>query len=149
MGQIVYQGYLNDIIGGAAVAAADLRVLLVMTDTTCDTENDAATMSDFTVIDECDGVGYVQLDLLSGAAAYDAVNDRLEYDVADGDMDGGGGIITVSTRSVSGFLIKRYVDGTDANDVPWVFRDIGPYILSGGAFDFEWSTEGIIQVAGA
>jgi len=61
-------------------------------------------------------------------------------------LDGGGDSIALSTRDVTGYVIKRYVDGTDANDVPWGYRDIGPYSLSGGPFDFTFNTEGILQI---
>jgi len=149
MGQVVFRGFTDDLLAGNTISAADLRVLLVMSNTTCDTEPDAQTMSDFTTIDECDGAGYVQLDLASVAAAWDAANDRLEWDATDGDMDGGSGAIAAATRDVTGYVIKRYVDGTDANDVPWVYRDIGPYTMAGGPFDFTWHAEGLIQVASA
>ena len=148
MAQYVYQGYFDDVIGGNA-GAVDLRLMLVMTNSTFDSEIDVQTLSDFTTIDECDGAGYVQLDLAGVAAAWDAANDRLEYDATDGDLDGGSGIITASTRNVSGFIVYRYVDGTDANDVPWFGRDIGPYALAGGAFDFQFNAEGILQLASA
>lgn len=148
MAQYVYQGYFDDIASGNA-GAEDLRVLLVMSNSTFDSDTEVAKMDDFTTLDECDGAGYVQLDLANVTVTYDAVNDRLEYDADDGDLDGGSGIITVSTRDVTGFVVKRYVDGTDANDVPWYGRDIGPYTLAGGAFDFTFNAEGILQVASA
>lgn len=149
MAQVIYQGFYDDLLAGSVTASADLRVLLVMEDTTCDTEPDAQNMSDFTTIDECDGAGYAQLDLASVAAAYDSANDRLEFDAADGDMDGGSGIIGAATRDVTGYVLYRYVDGTDANDVPWGYRDIGPYTMAGGPFDFTWNAEGILQLGSA
>jgi hypothetical protein len=148
MAQYVYQGYFDDVAGGNA-GAEDLRVMLVMSNSTFDTDTNVGNLSDFTTIDECDGAGYVQLDLASVAVAWDSSNARLEYDAADGDLDGGSGIITASTRDVTGFIVYRYVDGTAANDVPWFGRDIGPYTLAGGAFDFQWNTEGILQLASA
>jgi len=149
MGQVMFRGFTDDVLAGAAISAADLRVILVMTNTTCDTEPDVQTMSGFTTIDECDGVGYAELDLASVAAAWDATNNRLEWDATDGDMDGGGGSIAAATRDVQGYVIYRYVDGTDANDVPWGYRDIGPYTMAGGPFDFVWNAEGIAQLASA
>ena len=146
---MIYQGFYDDLMGGSFTGAPDCRVYLLMTNTTCDTELDAQTMSDFTTIDECDGAGYVQLDLLTGTTAYDVANDRLEYDAADGDMDGGSSIIAAASRDVSMYLVKRYVDGTDANDVPWFAKEIGPYTLAGGAFDFTWNAEGLLQIASA
>jgi hypothetical protein len=148
MAQYVYQGYFDDIVGGNA-GAVDLRVLLVMSNSTFDTDTNVANLSDITTLDECDGAGYARLDLQTVTAAWDGTNMRLEYDAADGDMDGGSGIITASTRQVTGFIVYRYVDGTAANDVPWFGRDIGPYSLAGGAFDFQWNAEGFLQVASA
>lgn len=149
MAQYVYQGYFDDVIAGLT-GVQDLRLLLVMSNSTFDSQaNGMSNMSDFTTIDECDGAGYVQLDLASVALAWDGANLRLEYDATDGDMDGGGGVITAATRTVTGFIVKRYVDGTDANDVPWFGRDIGPYTLAGGAFDFQFNAEGILQLASA
>jgi hypothetical protein len=144
MSQKIYRGWHDDMLAGNVVSAVDLRIMLVMTNTTCDTE-DAQTLSDFTTIDECDGVGYAQLDLAGVGAAWDAVNLREEWDATDGDMDGGGGSIAASARDVQGYVVYRYVDGTDANDVPWGYRDIGPYTTAGGPFDFAWNAEGIWQ----
>ena len=146
MAQVMFRGFVDDVLAGTAVSGADLRVLLVMTNTTCDTEHDAQTLSGFTTLDECDGTGYARLNLASVAGAWDATNNRYEWDADDGDMDGGGGSITASSRAVQGYVIYRYVDGTAANDVPWGYRDIGPYTLSGGSFDFTWNVEGIAQI---
>jgi hypothetical protein len=141
MATVTYRGLWDDVLAGNVVAAPDLRVILVMSNTTIDTEADAQDLTDFTTLDECDGVGYAQLDLANVAVAYDATNDRLDFDADDGDMDGGGGSIAVSSRQVTRVLIVRYVDGT--NDIPWFSRDIGPYTLAGGPFDFVWHADGI------
>jgi len=105
-------------------------------------------MSDFTTIDECDGAGYAELDLAAWTGAYDSTNNRYEFDATDGDMDGGTDSIALSSRQVQGYVLYRYVDGTDANDVPWGYLDIGPYTLGGGKFDFVWNAEGIAQLTG-
>ena len=149
MAQVVYQGFYDDLMAGNVTSSADLRALLVMSNTTIDVDEDAQTLSDFTTIDECDGTGYSELDLASVSVAYDSTNDRLVIDAADGDFDGGGGSITATTREVSRVLIKRYVDGTDANDVPWFSIDIGPYDPVGGAFDVTWNSTGIAYIGSA
>lgn len=146
MADVFHRGMYDDIVAGNFTSSADLRLMAVMSNTTCDTETDAQTLSDFTTIDECDGVGYAQLDLASVAVAYDATNDRLWVDAADGDLDGGGDSVAVSTRQVTGVVVYRYVDGTDANDVPWCYMDVGPYTLSGGKFDVVWASTGILYI---
>jgi hypothetical protein len=149
MAQLLYQGLYDDMVAGNFTSSADLRIMLVMTNTTCDTEADAQNLSDFTTIDECDGVGYAQRDLASVAVAYDAANDRLGVDAADADMTGDTDSIAVSTRDVSGYVVYRYVDGTDANDVPWGYIDVGPYTLSGGDFTITFPTAGVLYWASA
>lgn len=146
MAQLIFQGFYDDLEAGTVTDAVDIRIMAVMTDTTCDTEVDAQTLSDFSNIDECDGVGYAQLDLLNVTVAYDDTNDMLKIDADDGDLDGGGDVINVSTRDVQGLVCYRYVDGTDANDVPWWYLDVGPYTLGGGPFDITWHTNGVTRI---
>jgi len=149
MVQTVYQGFYDDIMGGTVIAASDLRAILVMSNTTTDTEEDAQTMSDFTTIDECDGVGYAEYDVVSHAVAYNSTTDVLAIDGDDGDMDGGGDVIQVSTRDVTGIVFYRYVDGTDANNVPWFSETIGPFTLSGGPFNVVINAAGIATIGSA
>lgn len=145
MAQVVYQGFFVDLEAGTVTDATDLRAKLVMSSTTIDVE-DALNLVDFTAIDECDGVGYAELDLASLSVAYDDTNDRLMIDAADGDFTGGTDILQVSTRQITRVLFYRYVDGTDANDVPWFSQDIGPFTTAGGPFDAVWPTTGIAYI---
>jgi len=151
MAQVVYQGYYDDLAAGYVVGTTDLRARLVMSNTTIADagQEDAQTISDFTTLDEVDGVGYAMLDLENVTVAYDSANDRLVIDADDGDFDGGTGSIAASSRQVTRVLIERYVDGTDPNDVPWLSIDIGPYTTSGGAFDVIWNSLGIAYVGSA
>ena len=144
MAQAVYQGLHDDMEAGNVTDGADIRCMAVMSNTTTDTETDAQTLSDFTTIDECDGVGYAQADLASVTVSYDAANDRhMQIDAADFDLDGGGDTVATATRDVTRILYYRYVDGTDANDVPWFSIDIGPYTMQGGSFDVIVNTTGL------
>lgn len=146
MAQQFYQGFWDDLEAGLVTQTTDVRAMIVMSNTTIDTEVDAQTLSDFTTIDECDGAGYAELDLSSITVAYDDTNDRLKVDAADGDFDGGSDIVNASTRSLTRVMIYRYVDGTDANDIPWSSIDIGPYTTAGGPIDVTWPTVGIIYI---
>lgn len=147
MAELFFQGLYNDIIGGNFTSSADVRIILVMTNTTCDTEEDAATMSAFTTIDEADGVGYVEIDLANVTLAYDSTNNRLELN-GDADVWTTASSLGACSRDVQGFVVYRYVDGTDANDVPWMYSDEGgfPYTPAGGDAAFTPNSEGIIQV---
>ena len=151
MTQTVYQGFYDDLAAGNVTSAADLRAMALMSDTTVSDagQEDAQTLSDFTDMDECDGAGYAQHDIASVAVSYDATDNRLVVDGDDGDFDAGGDIIQVSSRTVTKYMVYRYVDGTDANDVPWVSEDIGPFTMSGGPFDMLWNTAGILYIGSA
>jgi hypothetical protein len=143
MAQKFYQGFHNDMEAGVVTDGVDLRCMAVMSNTTIDTE-DAETLSDFTTVDECDGVGYAQADLTNVTVAYDASNERhMQIDADDFDLDGGGDSVDTASRNVTRLLYFRYVDGTDANDVPWMSIDVGPYLMQGGAFDVIVNTTGI------
>lgn len=149
MAQVVYQGFYDDLMAGEVAAGVDLRAVLVMSDTTIATEPDAQTLSDFTDMDICDGVGYAELDLASVTVAYDTTNDRLKIDAADGDFDGGTDEVLAASRQITRVLLKRYVDGTDANDIPWVSVDVGPYTTSGGPIDVTWHANGVVYIGSA
>lgn len=146
MAQVVYQGFYDDLAAGAVVTAADCRAILVMSNTTIDTEEDAQNISDFTTLDECDGSGYLELDLGSVTFTYDSTNDRMVLDAANGDFEGGLGSVNASSRQITRVLFYRYVDGTDANDVPWASIDIGPYDTVGGPVDITINTSGILYL---
>ena len=143
MAQVVYQGFYDDLLAGTVASTVDIRARLVMSDTTIDVDEDAQNTSDFTDLDECDGVGYAELDIANSTVAYDAATDTVVIDGDDGDFDGGGDIVGASSRDVTRVLIERYVDGTDSNDVPWFSLDVGPFTTSGGPFDVTWNSLGI------
>lgn len=148
MAQVVYQGFHDDLEAGNVTDGADIRCMAVMTNTTTDTEEDAQTLSDFTTIDEVDGVGYAQADLANVTVTYDATNNRLiNIDCDDFDLDGGSDIVQTCSRDVERLVFYRYVDGTDANDVPWFSIDIGPFTPQGGSFDVTVHASGLFYIA--
>lgn len=121
MATIYFQGFFDDLFAGN-VDGADIRTILVMTDTTCDTEDSAQTMADFTDVDECDGVGYQALDHTVSSNAYDGTDKRWEIHVASDEGFSAAGAVNGSSRDVQGAVVKRYVDG-GSNDVPWLYTD--------------------------
>jgi len=124
---------------------ADIRLRLVMTNTTCDTQNDAMLdLADFTTIDVMDGTNYVDKALGTDAFATDDTNDRAEYDAADVTWTALG----AGTRSMDGCLVYLYVDGTDANDKPIAFIDFSPDVVADGSdFTMTWDAEGIFHIS--
>lgn len=124
----------------------DIRVALLMTNTTADTENDAmVNLDDFTTLDECDATGYVRQALANEAVNVDDGNDRAELDADNASFAGLSGD---ATRDIQGALVYKHVDGTDANDIVIAFVDFTSDIPKEATqIDIPWNAEGIIQLA--
>lgn len=122
---------------------ADLRVKLCMSNTTCDTEQDAANLAAFTTIDAYDGSGYTDIDLAGIAVNQDDPNNRSEIDYNDGSF---GATVGAGTRQWVGMLYYVRVDGTNANDYPVAWKDLTAANGNGGAVNLTVNAEGLLQV---
>ena len=108
-----YNHFLNKLLAGEIdLSAGDIRILLVMTNTTADTEDDTEFLDDFTDLDECDSSNYARKVLASKALNNDFANDRVAWDFADLVYTN----LAPSTRRVVGAVIYRHV--TDDTDSP-------------------------------
>lgn len=124
----------------------DLRVMLLMTNTTADTEVDADTLDEITTHDEMDGSGYAIEALTSEAVNVDTGNDRAEVDADDATF----AAMSNGTRQIQGWLLYQHIDGTDANDQAVMYADFSGNINPGGsALTITFDSEGIIQIANA
>jgi hypothetical protein len=134
--------------GGLDLDTDDIRARLVMTNTTCDTEVDAINdLADYTTIDASDATGYGDVALADEAVAADDPNDRAEFDATDISFEGLSGD---ATRAYQGVLLYKYVDGTDANDLPVMFVEFGETIpATATQVNVTWNAEGIAQLAKA
>lgn len=123
----------------------DIRVQLLMTNTTADTENDAIVdLADFTTLDEMDGANYAVKALTTEAVNKDDTNDRAEFDADDVTYTALGN----GTRNVQGALIYKHVDGTDANDLVLFWVEFASSQAPGGNdFTITWDAEGILQLS--
>jgi hypothetical protein len=148
MASAIPNSVLAELLKAYLVTGADIRARLCMTNTTCDTEIDAITnLSDYTTIDPADATGYADVALASEAAAADDANDRGEFDATDISFTGLGGD---ATRDYQGVLLYKYIDGTNANDLPVCFIDFTADIPSTATqVDVPWNAEGILQAAQA
>jgi hypothetical protein len=131
--------------GEINLGTADLRVLLVMTNTTCDTEFDKTTLSGYTALDEFNGTGYTRADLTMSAVAIDGSGHIAWADAADFTF----GSLTGGSRQIQGELLYLYVDGTNAHDIPLGFIDTGgfPFSASGSPVNDTVAALGLAQVA--
>lgn len=125
--------------------ADDIRMLMVMSNTTADTEKDAQFISGangITTLDECDGENYVRKELEGEAVAADEENDRGEFDANDFTWTALG----VGTRQNVGLLLYKHV-ATDADSIPIAYIDTGgfPFDGNGGNVTIQFNAEGILQ----
>lgn len=136
----------NLINGTIDLNTHDIRARLCMTNTTCDTEVDAINnLADYTTIDPCDATSYADVALGSEAVNIDDTNNRAEFDATDISFTGLGGN---ATRDYQGVLIYKYVDGTNANDLPVCYVDFSATIPKEATqVDVPWNAEGILQLA--
>ena len=123
----------------------DIRAILVMSNTTADTDQDAATLSAIGTLDEYDGSGYSRPDLGATTVTEDDTNNRSEVDVGDFTF---GATVAAGTRQAVGMVYYVNVDGTAANDYPVAYVDTGgfPFDGNGGAINVTVNTEGLLQV---
>ena len=120
----------------------DFRVLLIMTNTTADTEKDKLNVGAFTTLDEMDGANYVRKALASEATSQDDANDRAEFDADNVTWTALG----AGTRQVQGLILIKHVTN-DADSIPIAFIDTGgfPFSASGADVTANFNVEGILQ----
>lgn len=121
----------------------DMRVVLCMTNTTTDTENDAiVNTSNFTTLDEMDGANYARQALVNEAVVVDDANDRAEFDADDVTINSLGN----GTRQIQTILIHEHIVN-DAGSFPFCVHDITTINPGGANFTIQWNAEGIAQLA--
>lgn len=128
--------------GGLDLDSHDIRVALVMTNTTVDTEEDKLTISGFTTLDEMDGAAYVRKALANEVVNRDDVNNRAEFDADDVVWTALGN----GARMIEGAVIYRHVTN-DADSIPIAFVDLTNFNPGGNNLTLQWNAEGILQLA--
>jgi len=95
-----------------------LKAILVMSDTTADTEKDIDTVSGFTTLDESDDTGYARVSLAGQSKIVNDTDDRAEFDANDIVFDGMNGDATRDYVGVQVF--KLITDDTDSPPHLWI-----------------------------
>ena len=133
--------------GNIDFVADDIRVLMVMTNTTIDTEKDKTTISAFTTPDFMDGANNARKALANQAVVADDPNDRGEFDADDPTT---WSALGVGARDVQAVLLYKHVTN-DTDSVPIAYLDTGgfPFGASGADVDIAFNVEGIMQLATA
>ncbi len=124
--------------------ADDIRVALLMTNTTVDAENDGtATLSNYTDLDECDGANYARQALTSEAVVKDDGNDRASFDADNPTWNALGN----GTRANKGALVYKHVTD-DTDSIPIAFIEFGsPQNPGGSNFTVTWHANGILTLS--
>lgn len=141
----VYTGFKVDLLQGEIDLDApnDIRVLLVMTNTTADTDQDAHFITGgITTLDEYDGANYVRKALTGETVNTDDPNNRGEFDAGDVTWTALG----AGTRSAAGIVIIKFVTN-DTDNVLIAYIDTGGFPIAGNGGDLtvQWNVEGILQ----
>jgi len=145
MASFVYDNAKEQILLGTIdFSTDDMRVALLMTNTTADTEKDKATIAGFTTVDDFDGAGYSAggSALAGEAVAEDGANNRAEFDATNLTFSSLG----AGTRQIAGALLYKFV--TDFNSslpVAWIDSGGFPITANGGDITLQWNAEGILQ----
>ena len=150
MANFVYTEALRMLAAGElnlAEAGADLRVALVMTNTTADTERDATSFAGFTTLDEYDGSGYARQALASQAIVKVGTPSFWAKMTATASTFP---TLGAGTRSAQAAIVYKH-GGTAGTDIPIAFFDQGgfPFVGSGANIVINWSADGVVQVRAA
>lgn len=126
-------------------ATDDIRTILVMTNTTTDTEIDVNTFTSFTTPDYYDGANHDSTNghaLIGEVVNEDAGNSRAEFDADDLTISALG----VGTRQAQAVIVFKWITALTSS-MPLVFIDTGgfPFDGNGGDVTFQWNVEGILQ----
>lgn len=127
----------------------DIRVLLAMSNTTMDTEEDilninAGQSGGPTTLDEMDGASYVRKELASEAVTADNANDEAQFDAADVTWS----TLGAGTRDVQGAVVYKFTSTNDSLNVPiaWIEDGGFPITANGGDLTIQWNAEGILKL---
>jgi len=144
MASFWYAAGLKGIMDGSIdLNSDDIRVALVMTNTTIDTENETIDyVDDFSTLDECDSAAYSRAALANESVALDASNNRVKFDADDVTFSS----LASCTRQIQAVLIY-YHDTNDAASIPLIYADITDSTPNGQDFTIEWDDDGIATLA--
>lgn len=146
MASFLYNGGLAKILSlFNSTTAAALKVRLVMTNTTVDTENDTKdTLNDFTTMDTHDGSGYVDKTLASITIAQDDTNGGATLDAADVVWTSLG----AGTRAIEGALVYHEDAAADSTRSPILFFDTSNISSNGGDVTLSFNASGLFRITG-
>lgn len=143
MASVIYNTFKYNLLkGDMDLDGGTFKADLVMSNTTCDTENDGIdTNSEFTTPDVCDGANYVTKTLSTLAVTQVDASDLSKWGADNLTWTALGS----STRAIQGVLIYKYVTNFNAS-VPVAFIQFSSNKTADGSdFTVSWdATNGIL-----
>jgi hypothetical protein len=146
MADLVYTPAKKKILDGEIdFGANDIRVALLMANTTGDTDEDAEFISNIGTLDEMDGGNYARVAMAGEIVNVDTANNRAEFDANDTVFP----LLGIGTRQVAGILIYKHVTN-DSNSIAIAWIDSPPtFPLNANGRDWRitWNAQGVLQLA--
>lgn len=130
--------------GAVALQSDDVRLLLVMSNSTADTDLTAQTIAGITTLDECDAAGYARVTLTSLTVSRDGSGHRGYFDAADASFAN----LAAGTRQVKGMVLIQWKGSLNAS-VPLAYFDTPgfPFWGNGSTMTVQWNAAGILQIS--
>lgn len=120
--------------------ADDIRVELVMQDSTAADQWNAATFADFTTLARNDAAGYAAVTLGSRAIVTDLVGSRMKLDAADTVF----AALVPGSSPPRGAIIYKHTGAADNQKIPLLWIDDGfVSIPTGSDYTVVWASNGI------
>lgn len=140
----VFNEWKQTILRDNLASGADIRIALLMTNTTADSENDDIKfVDDITTLDESDGANYARKALANEIVNEDDTGDEAEFDADDVTWTALG----AGTREIAGILVYKHVtDDTDSEVIAWL-EYATPKHPDGSDFTVQWNAEGLVKAA--
>lgn len=142
MASAIYERRLG--VGLTARIGTDLRFILVMSNTTADTESEAQFIASFTTLDEYNGSAYARQSIANEAAAVDLTNNRFELTFDPVVF----ATLGVGTRQAVALIQYLHVTN-DADSLPDTRYEFTAFDGNGEDVTFTPDAQGAMQAANA
>jgi hypothetical protein len=143
MASFVYTPAKTKVLNAALnFATQDFRIILVMTNSTADTDQDLEFVGSIGTLDEYDGATYARITLAGETVTEDPGNNRAEFSANNISW----ATLGAGTRQALGMILYRFVtNDADSPLVAWIDTGGFPFSGNGGAVNVTWNAEGILQ----
>lgn len=140
----VFNEFKQTLLRDYLATSDDIRIALLSTNTTADTENDDIVfVDDITTLDEFDGTNYARKALTSEAVNEDDTGDEAEFDADDVTWTALG----AGTRSIQGILVYKHVNDDTDSPVICFLQFAANKTPDGSDFQVVWNAEGLLKAA--